>query len=396
MSSSKISALNIGSLNIENVLKHLEALVSFDTQNPPRKINAESDIFNYLQQHLQGFDFSFFDAGDGCLSLLAKRGNPSLLFNFHIDTVPVANGWSTDPLKLVIDENKATGLGACDIKGASACMLSAVAKTTGDVALLFSSDEEHGSSTAIKYFLNTMPNFTDVIVAEPTQSKAVLAHRGIQTAKVNFKGISGHGSAKRAFNDNAIHKSGQWIAAALNWVEQQSYSFDTLTGLPFNIGKIEGGIKANMIAASCELAFGFRPLPGQDAKQMLNDLEQLPNDADNKPSTNNNDTSITEGFYGPTLPSANQDFNQAISDATALAERYSLPLGPAVDFWTEASLFSKAGMTALVYGPGNIAQAHTANEWVELKQLQTVEQQYQDILNYQESNYKPTAGQDNE
>jgi acetylornithine deacetylase len=385
-----MSSSNVTSTNIDNMLKHLEALVAFDTQNPPRKINAESGIFNYLQQHLQGFDFSFFDAGDGCLSLLAKRGNPKLLFNFHIDTVPVANGWSSDPLKLIVDDTKATGLGACDIKGASACMLSAAAQTTADVALLFSSDEEHGSSVAIKYFLETMPDFTDVIVAEPTQAKAVLAHRGIQTAKVNFKGISGHGSDKRAFNDNAIHKSGQWITAALSWVEQQSYSFDTLTGLPFNIGKIEGGIKANMIAASCELAFGFRPLPGQDAKQMLNDLQQLSND---------NETLITGGFSGPTLPSANQDFNQAINNATALAEKYSLPLGQAVNFWTEASLFSKAGMTALVYGPGNIAQAHTANEWVELEQLQLVEQQYLDILNSEEGGNKDnstTAGQENE
>jgi acetylornithine deacetylase len=376
----------MNSSSINKILKHLEALVGFDTQNPPRKIDADSNIFNYLQQQLQGFNFSFFDAGDGCLSLLAKRGNPKLLFNFHIDTVPVAKGWSTDPLKLIVDDKKATGLGACDIKGASACMLSAVAKTTGDVALLFSSDEEHGSSVAIKYFLKTLPNFTDVIVAEPTQAQAVLAHRGIQTAKVSFNGISGHGSDKRAFNDNAIHKSAQWMSSALNWVEQQSYSFDTLTGLPFNIGKIEGGIKANMIAASCELAFGFRPLPGQDATQMLKDLQQL--------SGHSNDTSITAGFSGPTLPSANHDFNQAINNATALAKRYSLTLGQAVNFWTEASLFSQAGMTALVYGPGDIAQAHTANEWVALEQLLMVEQQYQDILNYKEN--LSTAGQDNE
>jgi len=365
--------------DIKIILKHLDTLVGFDTQNPPREINSESDIFNYLQQQLLGFDFSFFDAGDGCLSLLAKRGNPTLLFNFHIDTVPVAKGWSTDPFTLIVDEKKATGLGACDIKGASACMLSAAAKTTNDVALLFSSDEEHGSSTAIKYFLKTMPTFTQVIVSEPTEAKAVLAHRGIQTAKINFQGISGHGSARRAFNDNAIHKSGQWMAAALDWVKHQTYSFDTLTGLPFNIGKIEGGIKANMIAASCELAFGFRPLPGQDAKQMLSALGQLSNDSE---------TSITEGFSGPTLPSANQDFNQAIKEATALTKKYSIPLGQAVDFWTEASLFSHAGMTTLVYGPGNIAQAHTADEWVELEQLLAVEQQYQDIINFKENNLK--------
>ena len=60
---------------------------------------------------------------------------------------------------------------------------------------------------------------------------------------------------------------------------------------------------------------------------------------------------------------------------------HNISIGPAVSFWTEASLFSEAGLTALVFGPGNIAQAHTANEWVELAQLQKVEQQYIEILN---------------
>jgi acetylornithine deacetylase len=56
--------------------------------------------------------------------------------------------------------------------------------------------------------------------------------------------------------------------------------------------------------------------------------------------------------------------------ARDLADELHLPIGNAVDFWTEASLFSRAGMTALVYGPGDIAQAHTADEWVSLEQLQ--------------------------
>ncbi|PCJ46528.1 MAG: acetylornithine deacetylase [Gammaproteobacteria bacterium] len=369
----------MSSANIKTVLEHLTALVSFDTQNPPREIDSQSAIFNYLQLHLPGFEFTFFDAGDGCLSLLAKRGNPSLLFNFHIDTVPVAKGWSSNPFELVIKDDKATGLGACDIKGASACMLSAVAKTTGDVALLFSSDEEHGSSTAIKYFLNSNPEFKDVIVSEPTQAKAVLAHRGIQTAKVNFTGISGHGSAKRAMKDNAIHKAGNWISSALEWVEQQTQAFDTLTGLPFNIGKIDGGVKANMIAADCELAIGFRPLPGQDADVLLEQLQQL------------SSCSITAGFYGPTLPSANQDFAEAIRRAELLAKNNNLAFGQAVDFWTEASLFSNAGMTALVYGPGDIAQAHTADEWVLLEQLELVEKKYQEIISLQESTLQQTS-----
>lgn len=359
----------------ESTIEHLTHLVSFDSQNPPRAITVDSDIFVYLKSQLPGFEFQMLDAGEGCISLLATRGNPELLFNFHIDTVPIAPGWDSDPLKLIVDETKATALGACDIKGASACMLSACAQTSGDVALLFSSDEEHGSSKAVKQFLATDHGFKRVIVAEPTLAQAVTAHRGIQSAAAEFKGISGHASEARALQDSAVHKSAHWMSAALNWVKAQDHSFENLKGLPFNIGKIEGGIKGNMIAAGCNLAFGFRPMPGQDSKQML---EQL---ADPSLSgLNADDFEIKAGFTGPTLPAANQDFAAAIDNAESLIAQCHLTKGPAVSFWTEASLFSQAGMTAIVFGPGDIAQAHTANEWVLLSQLASVEQHYIDII----------------
>jgi len=363
--------------SLNTTLEHLSALVSFDSQNPPRAITSESEIFHYLKANLPGFKFEFIDAGDGCICLLAKRGVPKLLFNFHIDTVPVTQGWQSDPFSVVIKDEKVFGLGACDIKGAAACMLSAVAKTHGDVALLFSSDEEHGSSAAVKAFLKTDHGFNQVVVAEPTQAKAVLAHRGIQSAHAHFSGIAGHASEARAIEDNAIHKAANWISTALNWVNQQQFAFENLSGLPFNIGKIDGGIKANMIAAGCELSFGFRPLPGQDSGQILETLQRLKfisNDAFN------GSIKITGKFKGPTLPAANQPFESAIEKSKSFAQGLKLPVGQAVNFWTEASLFSQAGLTAIVFGPGDIAQAHTANEWVALNQLKTVETHYIEIL----------------
>ena len=360
---------------LQTTLNHLKALVSFDSQNPPRAITTESEIFVYLQSSLPGFKFEFIDAGDGCICLLAKRGNPELLFNFHIDTVPVAQGWTSAPLELLVDGQKATGLGACDIKGAAACMLTAVNKFAGDIALLFSSDEEHGSSTAVKTFLKNNHGFTKVVVAEPTQAKAVLAHRGIQSAQATFKGISGHASEARALKDNAIHKSAKWTSTALQWVCNQTASFDGLQGLPFNIGKIDGGIKANMIAANCELSFGFRPLPGQDANEVLQQLSGL--------GENDSSIKITAKFNGPSLPASNQNFNQAIDKAHSFAHSLDIPVGNAVNFWTEASLFSQAGLTSIVFGPGDIAQAHTANEWVALEQLLLVQKAYSNILQKQ-------------
>lgn len=362
---------------LSSTLKHLQALVSFDTQNPPREITSESDIFCYIKQQLSGFKIEIFDSGEGCIGLLATRGNPDILFNFHIDTVPTADNWKSDPFKLIIDSNIATGLGACDIKGAAACMLSAAQKTTGDLALFFSSDEEHGSSKTVKHFVSIPHNFTQVIVAEPTQAKAVLAHRGINTAKISFYGKSGHASEPRALNDNAIHKAGKWISSALSWVENLTDNFDSLKGLPFNIGKVEGGIKANMIADSCELNIGFRPLPGVNGESLLQSLQKAILDNN---MLADEDMKVTHGFSGPSLPAPNQCFEQAICNARKLAKSYQIPISKAVNFWTEASLFSQSGMTSIVYGPGNISQAHTANEWVELTQLAIVEEKYIDII----------------
>lgn len=366
---------NSQSYTTSSVFQHLAKLVSFDTQNPPRKIDSSSAIFAYLQSSLPGFNFEFIDAGDGCLSLLAIRGNPELLFNFHIDTVPIANNWRSNPFELIQQGDNLVGLGACDIKGAAACMLSAVNQVKGDVALLFSSDEEHGSSQAIKKFLDVNQKFSKVIVAEPTLSKAVVAHRGIQTATADFSGVAGHASEARALKDNAIHKAGSWIQQATEWISQQQQTVENLKGLPFNIGTINGGIKANMIADSCELKFGFRPLPGQCSKTVIATLASLNNNLDSWGPTN-----IEAGFFGPCLPAANQDFEDAMNAAKCFALSLGVEIGQAVNFWTEASLFSQAGMTSIVFGPGDIAQAHTADEWVAISQLQTVENSYLKIL----------------
>ena len=88
-----------------------------------------------------------------------------------------------------------------------------------------------------------------------------------------------------------------------------------------------------------------------------------------------------ETFRGPSLPAG--DVAMAEENRLAardLADELGLPIGNAVDFWTEASLFSRAGLTALVFGPGDIAQAHAADEWVALDQLATVATHYQRLL----------------
>ena len=356
-----------------DVLRHLEALVAFDTRNPPRRIGVDG-IFDYLRAQLPGFELELTDHGAGAVSLLATRGRPRRVFNVHLDTVPEAQGWSADPLKLRVEDGRAIGLGACDIKGAAAGLLAAVSRTRGDAALLFSSDEEANDARCIAAFLASARGFREAIVAEPTRCEAVIAHRGISAVRATFAGQGGHASAAGALDASALHQALRWGARALEFVESESHArFGGLTGLRFNVGRVEGGIKANMIAQQAEVRFGFRPLPSQafDALHGRFQACAQPLGLD----------SYVETFRGPALPAG--DVAQAEANrlhARDLADEAGLPIGNAVDFWTEAALFSGAGMTALVFGPGDIAQAHAPDEWVALDQLQTAAGHYVRLL----------------
>ena len=346
-----------------DILNHLDALVSFDTRNPPRLIGT-GGIFDYIRAHLPGFRCTVTDHGDGAVSLLAVRGQPTRVFNVHLDTVPSSQAWSADPHVLRVTTDRAIGLGACDIKGAAAGLLAAANETRGDAAFLFSTDEEANDPRCISAFLGGDHGFSEAIIAEPTRCEAVLAHRGISSVLLRFKGEAGHASSANALHASALHQAMRWGSRALDLVEAEAAAqFGGLSGLRFNIGKVEGGIKANVIAPSAEVRFNFRPLPSQAIDALHARLGACAAEGVLE--------RYEETFRGPSLPAGDvTDAEQRRQVALLLAESLQLPVGNAVDFWTEASLFSQAGLTAFVYGPGDIAQAHAADEFVLLDQLQ--------------------------
>jgi acetylornithine deacetylase len=317
---------------------------------------------------LPGFDVEVCEHGAGAVSRGAVRGKPKLLFNVHLDTVPDSPHWSASPFELRLTDDRAIGLGACDIKGAAAALLAAANTSGGDMALLFTTDEEGSDPRCIRAFLKSRHTFADVIVAEPTRCEAVLAHRGIQSVRVRFEGRAGHASSQQRPSDSALHQAVRWGAAALDFAEAKSSErFGRLRGMRFNLGRIEGGIKANMIAPEAELRFGMRPLPSVDMDALLGRLRTL---VDPAPVT------FEETFRGPPLPSDAASAESRLRDARSLAGNLGIPVGDAVDFWTEAALFSQAGCTTFVYGPGDIAQAHGADEWVALDELQKAARMY--------------------
>ena len=208
--------------DLDLCLNHLKALVGFDTSNPPRK-TKESGLLEYLNS-LDFIDPQIQDHGEGSFNIFFTKGSPKYLVNVHLDTVPAGDGWESNPHELIIKDNKAYGLGVCDIKGAAACILTLVEKGLSDYAILFSTDEEAGQSTCVREYIKSRPVFEGVIVAEPTQNMAVICHRGIVTGTQEFFGQAGHSSDRRAMTDNAIHKLTHWSENALKVAQSHDHS----------------------------------------------------------------------------------------------------------------------------------------------------------------------------
>ncbi len=339
----------------ERILNHLKRLVASNTTNPPRAINSETGACAHAARTLfqAGFAVTIDDLGDGSVNILALRGSPSVLVNCHLDTVPPCEGWQGDPFTLSVTEDRAVGLGACDVKGAAACILAAAETTQGDAAILFTSDEEAGIGRCVRAFCDTQPEWVKlVLVSEPTQCRAVHSHRGLLSCEVAFTGTGGHSSL--AESRSALHDLVRFASAALDALG------DDGPANRFNIGRVEGGIKPNMIAASATIRFGMRPAPGVAAESLLARIRQaIPAGAT---------ASWHVRFAAP-----------ALAESAAALEgvrRLGLPVGAAVDFWTEAALFAEAGLPAAVCGPGRITEAHTPGEFIALSQLDEAARMY--------------------
>ena len=344
-------------MTLFGVLSHLKTLIAFDTQNPPRDLTADSAIFTWISD-LLGADFviEVTDYGLGRISLLAVRGKPALLFNVHLDTVPVIEGSRFPALKMTLENNRVYGRGSCDIKGAAACLLELACTGDEPLAMLFSTDEEGGNGCCIAEFVSSerSKEFTQVVVAEPTMCRAVLGHRGYLSVKGEFTGLAGHSSEPRALEDNALHKAAVWIAAALQTAKHMESEGNRSC---FNVGEVHGGIKSNVIADRANLHWSARLSPGDSNEQFLGAMIEL---------EHGESANWQVPFSGPPLPCEGFD----TAGSTAFVEKHQLETGPDVDFWTEASLFAQAGIPAIVLGPGHISQAHAVDEWVAEEQLE--------------------------
>jgi acetylornithine deacetylase len=204
------------------------------------------------------------------------------------------------------------------------------------------------------------------VVCEPTGCEAILAHRGFLSVKGRFAGVMGHSSEFRALGRQR-QSPAQLAGRPPHWITVVAEA-DAGRHTCFNLGLINGGTKSNVIAGEASLHYSARLGPGQSNEALFDALKNLAG-ADQH-------AEWYIPFAGPPLPAAGRDD----AGARDFCQRHGLDIGNPVGFWTEASLFSDAGLNALVLGPGDIAQAHAVDEWVALDQLERAVQIYCSIV----------------
>ncbi len=286
--------------------------------------------------------------------IFARWGTPRRVINAHIDTVPANAGWSHDPWEPQLTDGKLYGLGSADTKGAIAATLVALERgAPRDLGVLCSGDEEAGSGVMTAFLASPhTAAIREVIVCEPTARAASIAHRGILGQRAVLTGPGGH-SSKADFLPKPIAQLAR-LAVGLDEAGLRRLHDGPagMTGTCLNLAGLAGGVAFNVIPARGELEWSLRQYPGFDRAGWDAEVARL-----------------AAGIDPRIELSTVVEHEPFACDALAELVRPYVGRVGNLDFWTEAALWAAAGKHAIVVGPGDIAQAHAADEFVTLADL---------------------------
>lgn len=361
----------------------LRAMVGFDTVNSAisGKPDAERALSVYLDDLArsmgldtrrlpvtgEGFNLLVTHQVDGCA--------PWLLFESHLDTVSV-DKMTVDPFAGRIVDGRLYGRGACDTKGTGAAMLRALSRYrkragSNNVAILFTLDEEIGKTGVRTFVASQLPDLgwrpAGVIVGEPTRLRAVVAHNGVVRWRIRTEGVAAH-SSDPGSGRSAIRMMTEVIAALEERYIPRLTSEHPLTGrAQCSINMIRGGTQINIIPEHCEIHVDRRVVPGEDPDTVIPSVERI---LEAIRASNPHLKVVQETpdmVDSPLDPAGGEAFGAFVA---SVLKSTGLPDGlTGVGYGTDASSFSRAGIPAVVLGPGDIAQGHTADEWIDLSQL---------------------------
>ena len=298
------------------------------------------------------------------------EGEAGLVLAGHSDTVPFTEtDWDQDPFQLTEKDNRWYGLGVCDMKIFFPLVVEAIKKFTAaelkqPLYVLATADEESSMAGAKALVAENTRLGRYALIGEPTGLRPVYMHKGILMESIKLKGRSGH-SSDPALGNNALEGMYQVIGALMAWRKRlQGACRNTLFQVPvptLNFGVIHGGDNPNRICADCELAIDLRLLPEMDLGNTRLELRQVVQEAVADSGLTVEFRSLFEGIPG---------FKTAVdSELVKLAEQLSAQTPSTVAFGTEAPYLTALGMDTVVLGPGDISQAHQANEYIPVDRI---------------------------
>lgn len=292
-----------------------------------------------------------------------------IVLEAHTDTVSV-KGMTIPPFEPVIREGRMYGRGSCDTKAGLATMMHAMAslKEEGitppcEVILAAAVDEEYSYRGVVRLCEGLKADAA--IVAEPTELRAVIATKGVLRCRIVVHGRSAH-SSKPHLGVNAITHMARVIAAIEADNERMAAVQHPLVGCgTCNVGVITGGVQVNFVPDRCAIEIDRRLLPGEKAsdavahyRQLLQGLEGITGDVEEPLLL------VDEALDTPAEAAVVQTALQVLRDLGLNAEPCGVPFG------CDASKLARAGIPSIVFGPGSIDRAHTADEYIEIDQVE--------------------------
>lgn len=357
----------------------LRELVAFDTTSS----RPNAPAIDYLEARLEksGFDCErrryLDDAGVEKTNLVARKGGrgdvAALALVGHTDCVPFDPAWK-EALVLTARDGRLYGRGACDTKAFVACAVEAAGRVKAEalarpLMVVFTADEEVGCVGAKKLVADGAARARHAIVGEPTSLTPVRAHKGYCLAEVEVKGVEGH-SAYPDSGASAIFRAGRFLKR-LEDVARTVLRADADAAFepPFttvNVGLISGGKAKNIIPGSCRFIIEWRPIPRQPVDRVPRLLDEVMAQLKAEEPAYEVDLKVLRGDMGVDTPES--------AEVVRFLVEQSGKAPATVSFGTEAPQLTELGAQAVVFGPGDIRNAHKTGEFVPVAELHRCEE----------------------
>ncbi|MEM1298609.1 MAG: acetylornithine deacetylase [Pseudomonadota bacterium] len=361
----------------------LAELIGFDTVSR----NSNLELVAWVEDYLAGHGVTSRRIPDetgekaSLIATIGPLGVPGYVLSGHTDVVPVdGQDWSSDPFEAHVADGLLYGRGACDMKGYLACVLAAVpamvaAPLAQPIHIAFSYDEEVGC-TGVRPMLHEMADWdvtpAGCFVGEPTNMQVVTGHKHKISKRVVVRGRTGHSSlAPQAVN------AAEYAARLVTFVSDMgrqlatSGARDELYDMPHttaHVGRFTGGTQLNIVPHHAEFDFEFRAVGADDPVAMVEDVRAEADRLEAEMQAVDPETGID---FHPYSHVVGLD-TEPEADITVLAKRLAGRNDHAkVAYTTEGGLFADiAGIPTVICGPGSIEQAHKADEFIALAELE--------------------------